>query len=730
MSKNFYLLLLIISFNSFGQNAKLDSLIRATESMKDDTAKVSKLSFLGNRLITDKADNASALNYFREAEKLSINLNYEKGILETSISTGIVLSNLSRQNEAIVYFKKAAKIFELNPRFENDKSLCFKYVKLFSDIGWAYTYTLDYANAQKNAFFSVELSNRFKTGYGYGYSILSDIFLKQNNYVEAQKYAFEALNSFSQTKLTAPLSKTYNTLGILAYRNGDYMKSIEYYELMFQVNKKANRVYGMRLSLFNTADAYFILKEYDKAIYYLNESEKFVNVIDAQSLSTTSLLYGEIYRQKKDYVEAVKYGKTGLNHALKSNNFVRTKSSYLNLYQTYKATNDSANALMMLEKLSQIKDSLYTSDMAKNTADLAKKYETEKKEQQIVFLDKENKLNQEKLAKEILLALALKHENELKASKLKQGSLLRNTLEKQNKLLDIEIFQKREIQKGLERENALKNSELSTETKLNQTLKSQNNLMAKNSKNETLARWFMMAALLGFTAFGINYYRNYTRQKSDNQQIVKQSEELKTLMREVHHRVKNNLQIISAMLRMQARSVADKSAIEALMNSENRLQTIAMVHEKLYKSENLNGVLLKDYLQELMEVLSKQHQNIVPKFHFDIQDNAHLTTNLDTAIPVGLIVNELVTNSFKYAFAALENGEINLLIGKGNNNDYQLDIRDNGPGFPDGVLPKSSKSLGLKLVNLFTEQLNGSMKYQTDKGSHFTFIFKPISLIS
>ena len=730
MSKYFYLLLFIISFNSFGQNVKLDSLIRATVEMKDDTLKIAQLCRLGNRLIADKADNASALRYFQEAEKLSISLNHEKGVFETSINIGIVFSNLSRQSEAIVYFEKAAKIFESNLLLENDKNLCFKYVKLFSDIGWAYTYLVDYSNAQKNAFISVKLSNQFKTGYGYGYSILSDIFLKQNNHVEAQKYALEALNYFLQTKLTAPLSKTYNTLGILAYRNGDYKKSIEYYELMFQVNKKANRVYGMRLSLFNTADAYFILKEYDKAIYYLNESEKFVSVVDAQSLSTTSLLYGEIYRQKKDYVEAVKHGKVGLNHALKTNNFVRIKNSYLNLYQTYKATNDSANALTMLEKLSQIKDSLYTSDIAKSTADLAKKYETEKKEQQIFFLDKENKLNQEKLAKEIKLAFSLRHENELKASKLKQGSLLRNALEKQNDLLDIEIVQKQEIQKGLERENVLKNSELFTETKLNQTLKFQNNLMSKNSKNESLIRGLLFAALLGFTAFGINYYQNYTRQKSDNQQIIKQSEELKTLMREVHHRVKNNLQIISAMLRMQARSVADKSAIEALVNSENRLQTIAMVHEKLYKSENLNGVLLKDYLQELMEILSKQHQNIVPKFNFDIRDTANLTTNLDTAIPVGLIVNELVTNSFKYAFKELENGEINLLIGKGNNNTYQLDIRDNGPGFPDGKLPKSSKSLGLKLVTLFTEQLNGSMQYQNNEGSHFTFIFKPIILVS
>jgi two-component sensor histidine kinase len=91
-------------------------------------------------------------------------------------------------------------------------------------------------------------------------------------------------------------------------------------------------------------------------------------------------------------------------------------------------------------------------------------------------------------------------------------------------------------------------------------------------------------------------------------------------------------------------------------------------------------------------------------------------------------VNELVTNSFKYAFKELESGEINLLIGKGNDNNYQLDIRDNGPGFPAGELPKSSKSLGLKLVTLFTEQLNGSMQYQNDKGSHFRFTFQLISL--
>ena len=430
--------------------------------------------------------------------------------------------------------------------------------------------------------------------------------------------------------------------------------------------------------------------------------------------------------QKKDYAEAIKFAKIALENVLKRNNKSSIKTGYELLYDVYKAAKDSANALLYLEKIVSLNDSLYTSDITKNTADLARKYETEKKEQQIVFLDKENQLSREKLGKEIMLALTLKNENELKEGKLKKEILLRAALARENKLQVIEIAQKQVIQLGLERENLLKKSELTTETQLNQSLKLQNNLMLENSKNETLARWLMVLGMIGFTAFGVNYYRNYQRQKSDNQQIVKQSEELKMLMREVHHRVKNNLQIISAMLRMQARSVVDKSAIEALVNSENRLQTIAMVHEKLYKSENLSGVLLKDYLQELMDVLAKQHQNIVPKFQFTIQDNAQLTTNLDTAIPLGLIVNELVTNSFKYAFKELESGEINLLIGKANSSSYQLEIRDNGLGFPDGKLPKNSASLGLKLVNLFIEQLNGSLKYESNGGSQFTIIFKPI----
>ncbi len=716
----------IISCSTFGQRTDLDSLVRATEIMKNDTLKVDNLRTIGDRLRTDLNDFTKAKKYIEESLRLSKLLKHVYGEFRAMVSLGYVIQNMGSINEANDYFKTAINLFETNDELRNRKKISSEYISVHTAIASNYSGLLNFKEAEKYAFKALALSDKYETGNGLGWITLTQIFYKQQNYADAKVYALKALAYYQKSKTYTGLGRTYTYLGLIETDKGNSKEGIEYYLLALENYKISNNKSGIRLTYYNIALLYVKLEDSEKAIFNLKESLKYSNPGDSQTLYFTNSTLARVSMQKKDHAESIKFAKIALENVLKRNNKSNIKTGYELLYDVYKAAKDSANALLYLQKIITINDSLYSSDMAKNSADLAKKYETEKKEQQIVFLDKENQLSREKLGKEIMLALALQNENELKEEKLKKEILLRAALARENKLQGVEIAQKQVIQLGLERENTLKKSELSTETQLNQSLKLQNNLMLENSKNETLARWLMIFGMFGFTAFGVNYYRNYRRQKADNQQIIKQSEELKILMREVHHRVKNNLQIISAMLRMQARSVVDKSAIEALVNSENRLQTIAMVHEKLYKSENLSGVILKDYLQELMDVLAKQHQSIVPKFHYTIQDNAQLTTNLDTAIPLGLIVNELVTNSFKYAFKELENGEINLSIGKINKDSYQLEIRDNGLGFPDGKLPKTSTSLGLKLVNLFTEQLNGSLKYETDKGSHFTILFKPI----
>ncbi len=697
--------LLCLPILTFGQKTQLDSLIRATEILKEDTIKAQQFIEIGNRYNINLADYVTARKYYEKSLHIADNQHFTKGIFLATNAIANTYGNMGQYLENISFLKKAATIFEENPQLSKNKILSNNYVRIYSNIALAYNYLADYKNAEKFAYKSIDFSQTYNVGSGFGLNTLSDIFLRQKNNEEAKKYALKALEYFQKENTTVEIARTYIRLGLMAKNDKDYPKSIEYYQLAYQNNKKINRIFGMRLSLYNIADAYYWQKDYDKATQYINESIKFADVNDGKTLAETNQLLSSIYRQKGQFLDAIKYGKSAVDYAQKYKAILTIQGAYDNLFETYKAAKDSTNALRIFEKLSAIKDSLYSIEITKNSADLAKKYETEKKEQQIVFLDKENRLNQEKLEKETLLKEALARANDLK---------------------DLEIIQKQEIQEGLLRENTLKKNELKAETQLNQSLKFQNNLMLKNSKNEALIRYLLVASLLGFTAFGLNYYRNYKRQKAANEQITKQSEELKTLMREVHHRVKNNLQIIVAMLRMQARSVSDKSAIDALVNSENRLQTIAMVHEKLYKSENLSGVILKDYLQELMEVLARQHQNLVPKFHYEVKDSANIVTNLDTAIPVGLIVNELVTNSFKYAFKEIENCEILLKLDK-SQDKYQLQVSDNGIGFPDGKLPKNSGSLGLKLIHLFTEQLDGFLKYEANNGSHFTINFKSIA---
>ncbi len=700
-------LLFMLPFNAFTQNMNLDSLVRATENRKDDTTKVLNLVSITNRYRTEKIDYPNAKKYALQALQLSDKIHFPKGSFKSTIALGYVTRDMSFHLDAIELLKKAIGIYETNKELVTDGGLHVTHIYTYTALADLYTYLPDYKNAQQYAFKALELSEKYDIGIGQCWITLSIIFSKQKNMAEAQNYGLKAKNYFEQHHALDDLARTYAFLARYAYTAEDYPHAVDYYLASYQTYKEANSLFGMRIALYNLAEIYLKTKDYIKANHYIDETLKINSVSkdDVVYQYYINQLKFEIILGNKEYAAAIAVGNLLVDFAIKEKDQRKQSAAYGNLFSAYMAAKDTAHAFIMGEKISALKDSLYNADMAKGTSDLAKKYETEKKEQQISFLDRENRLNQEKLNKETQLSLALKNENLLKEGKLYQEHLLGQ---------------------ALERENNFKKSELAQETLLNKTLKSENSLLERNSKMESLVRWLMVALLLVFVSFGLNYFLNYRRQKQDNAKILKQSEELKVLMSEVHHRVKNNLQIIVAMLRMQARGVDNKVVVEALVNSENRLQAIAMVHEKLYKSGTRGQVALKDYLQELMDVLAKQYQQMGQTFSCSIQDNTALTTNLDTAIPLGLIVNELVTNSFKYAFHDNKKGEIVLQLNATGNSGYQLQIRDNGPGLPNGVLPQKATSLGLKLVRLFTEQLNGALSYATNQGACFTIDFKPV----
>jgi len=194
------------------------------------------------------------------------------------------------------------------------------------------------------------------------------------------------------------------------------------------------------------------------------------------------------------------------------------------------------------------------------------------------------------------------------------------------------------------------------------------------------------------------------------------------LLREIHHRVKNNLQIISSLLRLQSRKIEDNSLQEIFQVSQQRIRSIALIHENLYLSDDLGQIDFSKYIRNLTSHLSSINAADAKGINFKIStDNIFLDIN--RAIPCGLLLNELITNALKYAFPEETKGEIKIDLERHKQNKLRLSIADNGIGFPKVLDFRKTESLGLQLVNSLISQLNGTIKMQQKTGTKFTLVF-------
>ncbi|HEY6161897.1 MAG TPA: PAS domain S-box protein [Bacteroidia bacterium] len=217
-----------------------------------------------------------------------------------------------------------------------------------------------------------------------------------------------------------------------------------------------------------------------------------------------------------------------------------------------------------------------------------------------------------------------------------------------------------------------------------------------------------------------------TEKKLAEERIKQSLHEKEVLLKEVHHRVKNNLQVISSILNLQSSYVKDKNTLAMLKESQNRIKSMAFIHESLYQTKDFSNINFSEYVTNLSRNLVHSYEmsegNIA--LALDI-DNVFL--NLDQSIPCGLIINELITNSLKYAFRGRKKGLITVSVKK-KGDDMRISIADNGVGLPQKVDYKNTESLGLQLVVTLTEQLNGKIKLERNKGTKFTIAFKQMQI--
>lgn len=213
---------------------------------------------------------------------------------------------------------------------------------------------------------------------------------------------------------------------------------------------------------------------------------------------------------------------------------------------------------------------------------------------------------------------------------------------------------------------------------------------------------------------------NITDRKRAEEQIAASLGEKEILLKEIHHRVKNNLQVVSSLLHLQSSSVENPHVLEVLRESQNRIRSMALIHERLYQSRNLARIDMDDYIRSLAGSLVRSYDASGVRLSLKI---ANISLPLDTAIPCGLIINELLTNALKHAFQGSQKGEVEVRVELLRADTVLLTVRDSGTGFPADVDFQKTTTLGMQLVNTLTAQINGTIGLVHDQGTTFSITF-------
>lgn len=230
-------------------------------------------------------------------------------------------------------------------------------------------------------------------------------------------------------------------------------------------------------------------------------------------------------------------------------------------------------------------------------------------------------------------------------------------------------------------------------------------------------------AIAPVCALAIHHARAFRQVKQAEEQIAISLREKEMLLREIHHRIKNNMQVITSLLRLQAKKIRDKEALAAFSESQNRIRAMALVHETLYHSDYLAGVACRDYLDKLLRSLSRAYGTRGRGVRM-VVDAADTALDIDHAIPIGLIVSELVTNAMKYAFPE-GGGEVRIAMHPAGEEELELVVSDDGVGLPETINLQSTATLGLRLVKRLAEdQLGATLGIRRDGGTRFTLRFR------
>ncbi len=485
----------------------------------------------------------------------------------------------------------------------------------------------------------------------------------QGIYDKALTNYFEAATHFEKKKELMNLSSAFNSIGIIFRIEKNYKKALEYHAHALRVRKEIAYEKGIASSLNNIGMVYMDLSNYDSALYYFNQSLKLKEIgnLPGEKASTLTNI-AEVYYLKTDYSLAETYYLMAHKLVEEAGDKIGLAISYYELARLNIAKTDYV--LAERQALMSIKIAYETgaSDIRLKCFDLLKKLYTIQKN----------------------FATALHYAEQFIAL---NDSLLGP--EKQKFLSQLEV-------------------KYETEKKQRELLLKDLQLAAKTSYNNSLIITLVLLTAVIVLLLLLFRNRNAFAKKLD------------IVIRELHHRVKNNFQVLLSLFNLQLANVQDESTRALIGANRNRITAMMLIHSGLYFDKDTTRVKIGNYIQTLVENLLLIYE-LSPeriRIHYDIDEN--LDIDVDKSIPLGLLINELVTNALKYAFDAKNRAPTLHIYFHKIAGQYCLRIEDNGPGMDQS---ESKKSFGLKLTESQARQLKGIIKMSQNNGLHYEIVF-------
>ncbi|WP_421764255.1 tetratricopeptide repeat-containing sensor histidine kinase [Ekhidna sp.] len=530
------------------------------------------------------------------------------------------------------------------------------------DLSWEYSYS-DIDSAEYYAVRALELGEernialeitRAKSMLAIVYDIKGEVEKAAETYLEVATF-YESSGNKSE------LSRVYNNLGVLFFYNGDMDQSWKYYRKSITLDSILGDSIGVAASLINLAAISNKWEKLDKAHQYLKRGERIAEKSGDEWI-IRSIYEGlaNNYLYKGEYDSSLKYINKALPLFKKISDHHSTLTNLNGLTIAYIGLEDYGKAeaaLLEAQKLAKVYDDINIRSKRNSTAArlyaVQNNFQKAYKYQKLYQADHDSITNQERLR--ITSDLEKKYQTE----------------QKENEIVKLQIQQ--------------------------QQSQNQRNILL------LISALVILGSVMLFILF---------RSKAKANAIISKSlSEKETLLKEIHHRVKNNLQVVSSLLSMQSRFITDESALGAVNEGQTRVESMALIHQKLYQENNLSGVNAKEYIEDLAEILKQSYATDTNvEFEYDVDE---LMIDVDTIIPIGLILNELICNSLKHAFPESEEGLIKVGL-KEVDNELKLEIRDNGIGSKSAP---SEKSFGMVLIDSLAMKLKATLQINTQSGT-------------